>query len=828
MAPSSTPPPRVPPPPPDDAAGLSARLDRALASAMDGFFEYDLRTEAAWYSDSLRRMLGLTPEQLPDGAGRLAEHLHPDDVPVFEAAADQSTRDGAPFEIEVRLRDSSDCWRWVRSRGRMWPGPDGRRTLLAGSLTDVHAARESRQALQRMSERYGRAMLATSHALFERMLDEDRMVVADRVWEALGYEPGEMPSTRSALLQLLHPDDRVRYEDTARQARDQLADLDVQYRMRCKSGDYRWFHQMATPHVQADGRVRVTGVLIDVDEQVRARQALERDRAELERLVAQRTASLEAALAEAQQARDAAERATAAKSLFVAHMSHEIRTPLNGVLGLTELALQIASSPTQRRHLEVALQSGRSLLQVVDEVLDFSRAQGGHPPADEAIDLPELLAVTTRSLMPLARGRQVAVHFDWLGRRTRVRGDPARLRHILVNLLGNALKFTEEGHVGVITEVVELGDGTCRMRMQVEDTGPGIAPEQQAQVFDAFVQGDASLSRRHGGTGLGLATARALAVGLGGDITLRSQPGAGSVFTLTLTLRTEGPLDPEPPPPDGPVWMVATDPGRVTWMLQQLLRRAREVQQPTSLAEAAERALQLPADERPVAVLISQWALSSPADLQALRQALPEAHLSMLLRPDWHRADIEQAAQALHITSAQRPLTPRALDALLRPAPRPAPVVAEAAAPFGTPPEPAPALSAPGSHVLLVEDNPVNRMIGEGFLQALGVVSQTADDGAQALDACARQAPALVLMDLQMPVMDGLEATRRLRALQQAGQLRHFPIVALTAHALESDRQRAMAAGMDGYLTKPLLLDALRQELGRWLPQTPGCPAATP
>lgn len=813
MAPSSTPPPRVPPPPASDGAGLQARLERALASAMDGFFEYDLRTETAWYSDSLRRMLDLTPEQLPDGSGRLAEQLHPDDVPVFEAAAEQSARDGAPFEIELRLRDSRAQWRWMRSRGRMWPGPDGRRTLLAGSLTDVHAARESRRALQRMSERYGRAMLATSHAVFERMLDEDRMVVADRVWEALGYEPGELPATRSALLQLLHPDDQAMYERAAREAAAQLADLDVQYRMRCKSGEHRWFHQMATPHVQADGRVRVTGVMIDIDDQVRAREALERERAELESLVAQRTASLEAALAEAQQARDEAERATAAKSLFVAHMSHEIRTPLNGVLGLTELALQMASTPTQRRHLEVALQSGRSLLQVVDEVLDFSRAQASGPPAEEPIDLPELLAVVTRSLMPLARGRQVAVRFDWEGLRTRVRSDPARLRVILVNLLGNALKFTEQGHVGVSTEAQDLPDGRCRIVVRVDDSGPGIAPDQQAQVFEAFVQGDASLSRRHGGTGLGLATARALARSLGGDITLHSQPGHGSVFTLSLTLASDGPPDPEPPTVTGPVWVVATAHHRAAWMQQQLLRRVSEVQLLTSLAEATACASRLPAAERPVAVLVSQWCLREPEDLRALRRALPRAHLSMLLRPDWHQPELEQAAQDLHITPAQLPLTPRALQALL------APPQAEPDPMAGTATAAQAATAAPSGHVLLVEDNAVNRMIGEGFLHALGLVTHTADDGAQALAACVRLAPALVLMDLQMPVMDGLEATRRLRALQREGRLRHFPIVALTAHALESDRERAVAAGMDGYLTKPLLLEALRAELQRWLPQ---------
>lgn len=547
-----------------------------------------------------------------------------------------------------------------------------------------------------------------------------------------------------------------------------------------------------------------------------ARQALEEDRAGLERLVAERTARLEAALAQAEAARAEAERATAAKSLFVAHMSHEIRTPLNGVLGLTELALQMATSTTQRRHLEVALQSGQSLLQVVDEVLDFSRSQGSAgPPADEAFDLPELLATTMRRVMPLARGREVALQFDWQGRHSRVRGDPVRLRQILVNLLGNALKFTEQGHVALSTDVVDDGAGRCTATIRVEDTGPGIAPDQHARVFDAFVQVDASLSRRHGGTGLGLATAQALARGMGGGITLHSQPGQGAAFTLVLPLATDGPPEPEPPPPAGPVWLVATERHRAAWMLQRLLRHGSGTLLLTSLDEAMQHAARATASQRPVAVLVSQWSLTDPAALQALRCALPQAHLSLLLRPDWHQPALEQAAEALRITSAPLPLTPRALQALISPPPWAAAVNAPAPVPMATQ---APLQAASSGHVLLVEDNPVNRMIGEGFLKALGLPAQTADDGMQALAACAREAPALVLMDLQMPVMDGLEATRRLRALQQAGHLQQFPIVALTAHALQSDREQAAAAGMDGYLTKPLLLEALRSELQRWLP----------
>jgi PAS domain S-box-containing protein len=661
-------------------------MRRALDSSHDGFWECHLGTGSIWYSDSLRSMLGLTREQLPDEAGRLAALIHDEDRERMQSAYQSATRHLGPFGYEVRIRDGQGRWRWVRGRGQVWPGADGLPEIIAATLTDVH---EQKQA-----------------------------------------------------------------------------------------------------HEQA--------------------------RIELERLVAERTAGLEAALAQA-------ERANAAKSEFVAHMSHEIRTPLNGLLGLTMLALRAAESPAQRRHLEVALQSGRTLLQIVDDVLAFSHLEAGLPRfADEPFDLADLLADTLRAAIPLTRGQIVAARFDWLGERTRVRGDAKRIRQVVFNLLDNAAKFTNCGHVALLTELREHGGGRCTATIRVEDSGPGIAADQHQRIFEAFVQGDQSLSRGHGGTGLGLATARGMARAMGGDITVASEPGAGATFALTLPLDIDAEAITHAAPGVPLVaqaWLTGGSAARAGWMVERLHRLGIGTRLFDSLAATVAEARRLPAAERPGALLVSQWLLASAADLHALHHALPGTRLSLLVRPDWRDPAIERAAAQIDMPLLVSPLTTHDLRlALTTPAPRAARgAVLAAGATERAQHRPQPS----AGHVLLVEDNPVNRMIGVEFLRALGLQSKAVDDGAQALLACAAEAPALVLMDLQMPVMDGLEATRQLRALQRAGKLVAFPIVALTAHAMHNDRAQAAAAGMDGYLTKPLLLEALRDELGRWLPALP-------
>jgi PAS domain S-box-containing protein len=798
--------------PPAPADEDHQRLRRALDSSLDGHWERDLRRGTVWLSDSLRSLFGFAADGLPNDLPMLVARVHPDDLPGLTVLYQRALGDLRPFDYELRFLDQQGRWRWVRGRGRVWPGDDGRPAVVAGAVSDIHQTKQAVLALERMTERFRVAASVADTSVFERMVDEDEMVVSDHLWHSLGYAAGEIPSRRSALVELIHPQDQAAYHRSALAASQRLAPLDVSLRVRCKSGDYRWLRQKAQPQRLSDGRVRVTGVLIDVHEQMRAREALERDRAQLEQVVAERTARLEEALAQAEARRAEADRAHAAKSRFLAHMSHEIRTPLNGALGLTDLALRVAESPAQRRYLELALQSGQALLALIEDVLDVSRLEAGALQlADEPFDLSDTVAEAMRSMVTSTRSNDLAWRLDWVGDTCWVRGDAARVRQILINLLGNAAKFTQRGEIRVVVRASPPDTrGRCALQIEVQDTGPGIAPEQLHSLFGAFVQGDASLARRHGGSGLGLTIARALAKAMGGDLDARSKPGEGATFNLRLNLASAP--DPRTPIDLAPAlaWFVYPTPEAAQWLARRYQRLGWQTAQQPDVAAciAAVRTTQAQAAALPRLVVIAASALDDDSDLAALRAALPAAHLVILIRADWQRPAIEQRALALGITLALSPLTPRDLRVLG--------AAAQAAAATAVPaPVPLPPVTG---HVLLVEDNAVNRLIGEEFLKTLGLAVRTANDGAECLDACAEAAPELVLMDIQMPVMDGLEATRRLRRLQQQGALPSFPIIALSAHALAGDREQAAAAGMDAYLTKPILLDTFRDALAPWLP----------
>jgi PAS domain S-box-containing protein len=796
----------------DDDIG---RARRALDCAAGGYAERDLRSDKLWFAPGFAALFGFAPDELPNDVRVLLARLHADDLPQLSALYAQAREDLQPFSFEARFLDQAGRWRWVRGRCRVYPDATGEPRWLAGSVIDVDDQKQAQLDLERLGERFHLATAAADTSVFERMVDEDEMLVSDHLWARLGYAPGEIPARRSALVELIHPQDRDAYHRAALAARQRLAPLDMACRVRTKSGEYRWLRQKSQPHRQRDGRVRITGVFIDVHEQMTAREALERDRAQLEQVVAERTARLEAALADADSRRAEAERANAAKSRFLAHMSHEIRTPLNGALGLTELALRVAELPAQKRYLELAMQSGHALLALIEDVLDVSRLEAGALQiADEPFDLADTVAEAMRAVVTTVGTNELRWWLDWTGDVSWVRGDAARLRQILVALLGNAAKFTQRGDVRVLVDTQRPpsgGEGRCALQIEVQDTGPGIAPEQLQRLFEAFVQGDAGLARRHGGPGLGLTISRSLARAMGGELTARSTPGEGATFTLRLALPAAP--DPRAPvqAPPGLVWLVYATAQAAQWMSKRYARMGwhavshRDI--PACIAAARDAATR--GGALPRLVLIGATSLDAGSDLAGLRAALPDAHIALQIRADWHDPLIEERALALGITLAAAPLTPR--DLAMLGASAAADAEAEAA------PAPAPAIASTG-HVLLVEDNAVNRLIGEEFLKALGLEVRTATDGVECLDACAESPPQLVLMDIQMPVMDGLEATRRLRMLQRQGALPVFPIIALSAHALAADREQAAAAGMDAYLTKPILLEELRESLLPWLP----------
>jgi hypothetical protein len=485
---------------------------------------------------------------------------------------------------------------------------------------------------------------------------------------------------------------------------------------------------------------------------------------------------------------------------LIAQIGHEIRTPMNGVLGLTELALQAAESPSQRRHLEMAVEAGHALLQMVNDLLDFSRLEADKLVLhEEAFNLPELLASTFRSVMPQMRSKGLVVRYDHLGDVHWVRGDVTRLRQIVTNLLGNAVKFTPAGELVLVCETQALDEQRCRATIRVQDTGPGLDPALREHLFEPYTQGMGSA--RLGGAGLGLSIARGLARAMGGELSADSAPGQGCTFTLTLPFARAA--DPEPPqaPPPGHAWLVFPNPQVRQWVEQRLQRLHWSTTGLESVCAAIGhvRAGEVP----PPLMVVSERAIGAGTDLGALRAALPHTRIHLLVRPDWNAPALERDALALGMALNISPLTPRDLLAMTSDA---AHVDAAPAA-------------EPEGDVLIVEDNPVNQIIASEFLRVLGVPSRVVGSGEAALRACLARAPQLVLMDVQMPGMDGRETCRQLRALQSRGELAPFTILALTAHAASEEREACFAAGMDGYIGKPLMLHSLREALARWLPQ---------
>jgi len=785
------------------------RALRIVLGAEQAYWERDLRSGQMWYSPPFFTILGLPPT---NDRNLINARIHPDDREPFEAAYGAALKTGGPFSYDVRYLDVHDAYRWARAFGRVWLDERDQRPLrLIGTMIDVHAERQARLDADAHALRYKRALDAASEAHFERTAELEDFFVSDNFAQLLGHPSGAPSPDWREFMSRVHPEDRPQLEAEIARAWVTPGPWAASYRLRLADGGWRWFRGRGRTAFDAEGSLRMSGMVGDVHQQELDRHELDEHRHRLRAMVAERTEELDAALAEAQRQREQAERASNAKSEFLAHMSHELRTPLNGLLGLTELALKAAEQPAQRRYLEVALSSGRSLLQLINEVLDLSRMDaGGIELAQQPFDLSDLLAEVFRSVMP-ATGRSathkaVALRFDWVGDATRVLGDPARVRQVVTNIAANAIKFTQRGHVTLTGELVTDASGQSRAIVRVQDTGPGIDPSQRERIFDAFVQADASLTRQHGGSGLGLAISRRLARAMGGEVTLERSSAQGSTFAFTWPVQVDADGPRLPPVAPGLAWLVYSEDDPSRWFARRLMHVGWRSKVLPSVAAAVEHARSVPQAQWPAVVVVAEHAMEASADFAALRTALPQVHIALLVRPDWSQPALERAALAQGAVPIVLPVTPHALNAMLSATHRTPPTGVVAAS-----------ASAKAGRVLVVEDNAVNLMITEEFVRQLGHVPSGAADGAEAIAACEQQAPQLVLMDLQMPVMDGLETTRRLRAMQAAGRLPRFPIVALTAHASDADRRLGAAAGMDDYLTKPILIDALRDAFERWL-----------
>ncbi|HTE43018.1 MAG TPA: response regulator [Steroidobacteraceae bacterium] len=679
---------------------------------------------------------------------------------------------------------------------------------IARDVTQRKRAEESAQRLQAQlqeaEERFRRATRGANDGLWEFSLNSNHIWVSEQFAALLGYEKTERFDEREQFFQVVHPDEIANVRRCFATSMQTATPIDIEFSASTGTGEWRWYRLRGAVEHDADGKaLTLSGSLQDTTERRKYQQALI-------------------------EATEAAASASRAKSEFLANMSHEIRTPMNGVIGMAELLLDTDLDAAQTDNARTIRDSAGALLTVINDILDFSKIEAGKLEIEAIdMDLRDTIEDVARLLAIQAHAKdlEMVVLMDQSVPETVV-GDAGRLRQILLNLGGNAVKFTQRGEVTLECRVLEKTIEAMQVRFEIRDTGIGIPSDRLATLFNAFTQVDASTTRRFGGTGLGLSIVKRLTELMGGEVGVSSREGEGSSFWITAHLGVGRTARNVALPPLGLLAgqrvLVVDDNSTNRKVLMGQLTACGVTPTSASSAEEALAAMQAAAAEhRPfeVALIDHQMPVCDGAELGRKihgELALKDTRM-ILLTSSGQRGDGQRFADIGFTGYLLKPLMQRDLvDCLASALGSKALEWRERTRPIITQQVLRSDRIGEMRRVLLAEDNIVNQKVACRLIEKLGYQVDVTADGQAAVDAWSCGRYDMILMDCQMPVMDGYEATRTIRD-REKNSAQRIPIVALTAHAMKGASDECIAAGMDDYLSKPIDRQLLKACLERWL-----------
>jgi PAS domain S-box-containing protein len=720
---------------------------------------------------------------------------------------------GSVFEHELRTRDGSIRHFWTSLK----PIQVGEQLRLSAVWSDITERKLVEQDLAASQERLEIAQSAAGVGFWEIDLDSGRTWWSSETEKLYGLPPSSFAGTQEAWLDCIQPDDAAQLREQFSRQRESNAAFEIEYRICRPDGEVRWLSSRGRVVSQSGKAVRMLGVSFDITERKAANEELARYRNHLEEVVAARTR-------EVAEARDAAEEANQAKSSFLANMSHEIRTPMNAIIGLTHILRRSATDRTQAEQLDKVSGAAQHLLGIINDILDFSKIEAGKMKLELGnFEVDRLVGNACSLIAERAQIKGLEVVSDIATLPPMLHGDAMRIGQILVNFLSNAVKFTEQGSVILRGSVISEGEDQVVARFAVHDTGIGMTPEETERLFQAFEQADISTTRRFGGTGLGLAISRRLVELMDGRIGVDSTPGKGSTFWIEL------PLDKVAGHRQRQIAAVLPSASRV--LIVDDIDDARQAMTAT-LLDLGARPEALASGEQAIDAIAAADAAGQPYSLVLLDWQMPGLNgmqvaarlgeMTLRQRPTVLLVSGTLDAPREHLHAAgisgfvAKPLTASSLLVALEQCPE---NLAMAVGDTGTE-----GAGLAGYRLLLAEDNPLNQEVAVSLLEDVGISVDVAEDGLIALEKARSQPYDLILLDVQMPNMDGLTAARELRKLPEYTAT---PIVAMTANAFDEDRQNALDAGMNEHVAKPVDPDVLYGVLQRLL-GTPHAPAQPP